>query len=161
MEVKRKPSFSPSSLALIAWARGTQLAFLFLLIRPPPQSPFASLQKIKTARSALLLQSSSLRSCPRPNTHTYTQLTCSLSLASHITALHGGGGLGPANFSEAAPFTFCPTFGDGDELGNVYGPDAILKTRAHLGSSERVRRVLRRAMAGLPISECVCVRLER
>ena len=80
------------------------------------------------------------------------QLTCSLSLA--FTALHGGGGLGPANFSEAAPFTFCPTFGDGDELGNVYGPDAILKTRAHLGSSERVRRVLRRAMAGLPISEC-------
>ena len=68
------------------------------------------------------------------------------------SALHGGGGLGPANFSEAAPFVFCPTFGDGDELGNVYGPEAILKTRAHVGSSERVRRVLRRAMAGLPIS---------
>jgi len=69
------------------------------------------------------------------------------------TALHGGGGLGPANFSEPAPFTFCPTFGEGDELGNVYGPEAILKTRSHVGSSERIRKVLRRAMAGLPISE--------
>lgn len=70
-----------------------------------------------------------------------------------MAALHGGGGLGPANFSEPAPFTFCPTFGEGDELGNVYGPEAILKTRAHVGSSERIRKVLRRAMAGLPISE--------
>ena len=58
----------------------------------------------------------------------------------------------PANFSEYAPFTFCPSFGEGDELGNLYGGDSILKTRAHVGSSERVRKVLRRAMAGLPIS---------
>lgn len=71
---------------------------------------------------------------------------------SAASALHGGGGTGPANFSEAPPFTFCPTFGEGDELGNVYGPEAILKTRSHVGSSERVRRVLRRAMAGLPIT---------
>lgn len=76
-----------------------------------------------------------------------------LSLSCPRAALHGGGGLGPANFSEPAPFTFCPTFGEGDELGNVYGPEAILKTRAHVGSSERIRKVLRRAMAGLPISE--------
>lgn len=66
---------------------------------------------------------------------------------------HGGtGGFGPANFSEAAPFTFCPTFGAGDELGNVYGQGAIMKTRAHVGSSDRVKKVIKRAMAGLPIT---------
>ncbi|GAA5894320.1 SGNH/GDSL hydrolase family protein [Sporobolomyces salmoneus] len=66
---------------------------------------------------------------------------------------HGGnGGYGPANFSEPPPFTFCPTFGPGDELGSVYGRESILKTRAHVGSSERVRRVIKRAMAGLPIT---------
>lgn len=66
---------------------------------------------------------------------------------------HGGtGGYGPANFSEPAPFTFCPTFGASDELGAVYGEDAIMKTRAHVGSSERVRKVIKRAMAGLPIT---------
>lgn len=60
--------------------------------------------------------------------------------------------MGPANFSDAPPFTFCPTYGLGDELGTVYGQDAIMKTRAHVGSSERVRKVIRRAMAGLPIT---------
>ncbi len=69
--------------------------------------------------------------------------------------LHGNPraeGFGPANFSEAAPFTFCPTFGAGDELGAVYGPEAVMKTRAHTGSSERVRKVIKRAMAGLPVT---------
>lgn len=61
-------------------------------------------------------------------------------------------GLGPANFSDLAPFTFCPTFGETDELGQVYGSQALLKTRTHVGSSDRVRRVIRRAMAGLPIT---------
>lgn len=56
------------------------------------------------------------------------------------------------NFTEAPPFTFCPSFGPGDELGQVYGPDAIMKTRTHVGSPERVRRVIRRALAGLPIT---------
>lgn len=63
-----------------------------------------------------------------------------------------GGLTSAANFSEAAPFTFCPTFSEGDELAQIYGPEAILKTRAHVGSSERIRKVIRRAMAGLPIS---------
>lgn len=66
---------------------------------------------------------------------------------------HGGtGGFGPANFSEPPPFTFCPTFGPTDELGNVYGREAIVKTRTHVGSSERVRKVIKRAMAGLPVT---------
>lgn len=69
------------------------------------------------------------------------------------TISHGGtGGYGPANFSEPPPFTFCPTFGPSDELGNVYGAEAIMKTRAHVGSSERIRKVIKRAMAGLPIT---------
>lgn len=58
----------------------------------------------------------------------------------------------PANFSQSPPFTFCPTFGSGDELANLYGPEAILKSRTHLGSVDRVRRVIKRAMAGLPIT---------
>lgn len=57
-----------------------------------------------------------------------------------------------ANFTEPAPFTFCPTFGPNDELGQVYGRDAISKTRAHVGSSERVRKVIKRAMSGLPVT---------
>lgn len=66
---------------------------------------------------------------------------------------HGGtGGYGPANFSEPPPFTFCPTFGATDELGNVYGQEAILKTRLHVGNTERVRKVIKRAMAGLPVT---------
>ncbi|KAM0791280.1 hypothetical protein ACM66B_005754 [Microbotryomycetes sp. NB124-2] len=66
---------------------------------------------------------------------------------------HGGtGGYGPANFSEPPPFTFCPTFGASDELGNVYGQEAILKTRLHVGNTERVRKVIKRAMAGLPVT---------
>lgn len=63
-----------------------------------------------------------------------------------------GAGFGPANFSESAPFTFCPTFGTADELGQVYGQEAVLKTRAHVGSSERVKKVIKRAMAGLPVT---------
>lgn len=66
---------------------------------------------------------------------------------------HGGpGGTHPANFSEPPPFTFCPTGGRGDELGQVYGRDAIMKTRAHVGGSERVKKVIKRAMQGYPIT---------
>jgi hypothetical protein len=58
----------------------------------------------------------------------------------------------PLNYSNPPPFTFCPTFGATDELSNLYGPDAILKSRTHLGNSDRVRKVLKRAMSGLPIT---------
>lgn len=67
----------------------------------------------------------------------------------------GAGGAAAANFSEPAPFTFCPTFGTNDELGNVYGRDAIMKTRAHTGSSDRVKKLIKRAMAGYPITIAV------
>lgn len=75
-----------------------------------------------------------------------------ISARRHRLVQGSSSGIGPANFSDLAPFTFCPTFGDGDELGQVYGQQAILKTRTHEGSSERIRRVLRRAMSGLPIT---------
>ncbi|KEI37757.1 uncharacterized protein L969DRAFT_89727 [Mixia osmundae IAM 14324] len=67
----------------------------------------------------------------------------------------GGGSVSsvtPANFTEAPPFTFCPTFGESDEIGQLYGSESLMKTRAHVGSSDRVRKVIRRAMAGLPIT---------
>ncbi|SCV72078.1 BQ2448_4772 [Microbotryum intermedium] len=62
------------------------------------------------------------------------------------------GGSAPTNFSEAPPFTFCPSYGSSDELGNKYGREAISKTRSHVGSSARVQKVIKRAMAGLPIT---------
>lgn len=66
---------------------------------------------------------------------------------------HGGpGGSHPANFSEPPPFTFCPTFGQGDELGSIYGRDSIMKTRAHVGGSDRVKKLIKRAMQGYPIT---------
>lgn len=71
------------------------------------------------------------------------------------SALAGGDYSVGANFSEAAPFTFCPTFGISDELAAVYGEEAIMKTRAHVGSSQRVKKVIKRALSGLPITIAV------
>lgn len=68
------------------------------------------------------------------------------------TTLFGGRPSGTQNFSDAPPFTFCPTAGPDDELNGVYGRAAILKTRTHVGSTERVRKVIQRGMAGLPIT---------
>ncbi|KAH8928129.1 hypothetical protein BT69DRAFT_1257733 [Atractiella rhizophila] len=68
----------------------------------------------------------------------------------------GGGGYAPVNFSDPAvttpPFTFCPSYSSTDEIGNIYGPEAIFRTRAHVGSTERVKRLIKRAMGGLPIT---------
>lgn len=76
-----------------------------------------------------------------------------LRSAKRERALSHGGVVGRiANFSEAAPFSFCPSYGLSDELGTVYGQEALLKTRAHVGSSERVKKVIKRALAGLPIT---------
>ena len=66
-----------------------------------------------------------------------------------------GSSYAPLNYSETPPFTFCPTFGSDDQLANLYGPDAILRTRTHLGNTERIRKVLKRAMSGLPITMSV------
>jgi hypothetical protein len=76
-----------------------------------------------------------------------------LRSAKRERALSHGGVVGRiANFTESAPFSFCPSYGPSDELGAVYGQEALLKTRAHVGSSERVKKVIKRALAGLPIT---------
>ncbi|KAF9045273.1 hypothetical protein BJ165DRAFT_1476455 [Panaeolus papilionaceus] len=50
------------------------------------------------------------------------------------------------------PFSFCPLYGAGDEIGKKYGPAALQKSRLHLGSGARMQRVIARAMAGQPLT---------
>ena len=50
------------------------------------------------------------------------------------------------------PFLFCPNYGPGDELGTKYGPVMLSKSRFHLGSGDRIQRVLNRALAGQPVT---------
>ncbi|KAG5641250.1 hypothetical protein DXG03_005665 [Asterophora parasitica] len=50
------------------------------------------------------------------------------------------------------PFSFCPVYGPGDELGARYGAQVLSKSRMHIGSSERIQRVLNRALAGQPVT---------
>jgi hypothetical protein len=58
------------------------------------------------------------------------------------------------NATEAGPnpFLFCPNYGPGDELGAKYGAVMLSKSRFHLGSGDRVQRVLNRALAGQPVT---------
>ena len=51
-----------------------------------------------------------------------------------------------------SPFAFCPAYGEGDEVGKKYGALALTKTRLHLGSGARIRRVVNKAMSGLPVT---------
>jgi len=51
-----------------------------------------------------------------------------------------------------SPFAFCPVYGEGDEVGKKYGALALTKTRLHLGSGARIRRVVSKAMSGLPVT---------
>lgn len=50
------------------------------------------------------------------------------------------------------PFPFCPNYGPGDELGTKYGAVTLSKSRFHLGSGDRIQRVLNRALAGQPVT---------
>ena len=51
-----------------------------------------------------------------------------------------------------SPFAFCPAYGEGDEVGKKYGALALTRTRLHLGSGARIRRVVSKAMSGLPVT---------
>ncbi|KAF5373406.1 hypothetical protein D9615_009515 [Tricholomella constricta] len=57
-----------------------------------------------------------------------------------------------ASDAEPNPFAFCPVYGPGDEIGAKYGAQMLSKTRMHVGSSERMQRVLNRALAGQPVT---------
>jgi len=58
------------------------------------------------------------------------------------------------NVTEAGPnpFSFCPVYGPGDELGAKYGALTLSKSRLHLGSGGRIQRVLNQALAGQPVT---------
>ena len=65
--------------------------------------------------------------------------------------------LTPKNYMNATdtdpnPFEFCPLFGPGDTVGAKHGFHALMKSRMHLGSGERVQRVLHKALSGLPVT---------
>ena len=57
-----------------------------------------------------------------------------------------------ATESDPNPFSFCPNYGPGDELGTKYGAVTLSKSRFHLGSGDRIQRVLNRALAGQPVT---------
>ncbi|KAF9461789.1 Cap64 protein [Collybia nuda] len=54
--------------------------------------------------------------------------------------------------TEPNPFPFCPVYGPGDEIGRKYSAQTLSKSRMHLGSGDRVQRVLNRALAGHPVT---------
>lgn len=57
-----------------------------------------------------------------------------------------------ASEGDPNPFSFCPNFGPDDVLGKKYGAVTLSKSRFHLGSGERIQRVLNRALAGQPVT---------
>jgi hypothetical protein len=57
-----------------------------------------------------------------------------------------------ASDTEPNPFDFCPVYGPGDEIGAKYGAQTLSKSRMHLGSGDRIQRVLNRALAGHPVT---------
>ncbi|TFL07432.1 Cap64 protein [Pterulicium gracile] len=70
---------------------------------------------------------------------------------------HAPSSLKPLNYFNVSsnapnPFSFCPAYGPGDELGSRYGVLALEQSRMHLGSSTRVQRVIQKAMAGQPVT---------
>ncbi|KAF8523701.1 hypothetical protein BU17DRAFT_43654 [Hysterangium stoloniferum] len=52
----------------------------------------------------------------------------------------------------AVPFDFCPLYGPGDPLAEKYGSHALSKSKLHVGSGARVHKVIRKALAGLPVT---------
>ncbi|TXT03892.1 hypothetical protein VHUM_04315 [Vanrija humicola] len=54
--------------------------------------------------------------------------------------------------TDRAPFDFCPVFGPGDAIAARRGQFELLRSRLHLGTGNRVQRVLRKAMSGMPIT---------
>ena len=136
------------------------MLFLLLHLLAPARDGLAHLAGNSYAR----LPGFGLRSAHSRRTDTHLRAAAARRRASAACASSGqcrprltrsavqGSAYPPANFSDLPPFTFCPTHSDSDELTQLYGSDALLKTRHHVGSSDRIRKVIRRAMAGLPIS---------
>lgn len=50
------------------------------------------------------------------------------------------------------PFEFCPSYSDGDVLGEKYGTLTLSQSRSNLGTGARVQRLLHKALAGQPVT---------
>ena len=74
-----------------------------------------------------------------------------------MTQIYSNADLKPKNYFNSSeddpnPFPFCPNYGPEDELGLKYGAVTLSKTRFHIGSGDRIQRVLNRALAGQPVT---------
>jgi hypothetical protein len=73
------------------------------------------------------------------------------------TEAYSTANLKPKNYinssdAEPNPFSFCPSFGPGDDLGAKYGSLTLSKSKLHLGSGARLQRVIHRALQGHPVT---------
>ena len=80
-----------------------------------------------------------------------------LSGSRSVTQIYSNADLKAKNYfnmteGDPNPFPFCPNYGPDDELGNKYGAVTLSKTRLHLGSGDRIQRVINRALAGQPVT---------
>ena len=80
-----------------------------------------------------------------------------ISGSGNVTQIYSNADLKAKNYfntteDDPNPFPFCPNYGPGDELGTKYGAVALSKSRLHLGSGDRIQRVLNRALAGQPVT---------
>lgn len=80
-----------------------------------------------------------------------------LSGSGNVVQIYSNANLKAKNYFNSTgddpnPFPFCPNYGPGDELGIKYGAVTLSKSRLHLGSGDRVQRVLNRALAGQPVT---------
>jgi hypothetical protein len=80
-----------------------------------------------------------------------------LSGSGSVVQIYSNADLKAKNYFNATeadpnPFAFCPNYGPEDELGTKYGAVTLSKSRFHLGSGDRIQRVLNRALAGQPVT---------
>ncbi|RDB17322.1 hypothetical protein Hypma_001891 [Hypsizygus marmoreus] len=88
---------------------------------------------------------------------TFTHFALPTTYQPPVTKQFSSAGLKAKNYLNASntepnPFDFCPAYGPGDEIGTKYGAQTLSKSRMHLGSGDRVQRVLNRALAGQPVT---------
>lgn len=88
---------------------------------------------------------------------TFTHYVLPTTHTEHVLPIYSSADLESKNYLNASeagpnPFSFCPAYGPGDEIGAKYGASVLSKSRMNLGSGARIQRVLNRALAGQPVT---------
>lgn len=73
----------------------------------------------------------------------------SAALKRHARVISRMKKLSPSEFD----LDFCPGYGHDDQLSQKYGRSALIRTRAHSGSSKRIHKLIAKALSGEPISQ--------